>query len=139
MSILDTLVNDRTEADVKARNSKGTYNASDLNRVGAAMQYIAARLNDVGYDVRINPKTDWFSANWPTPQNMEQYLANLSELRRQFEQAKYTPSVPADMVGLTWQEANAIEQMLMDIDFLLTNINKSWFYPGEIYSGEVSV
>ena len=39
------LVTDRTQADVTARNQKGTYNASDLNRVGAAMIYVADKLD----------------------------------------------------------------------------------------------
>mgnify|MGYP003240675422 CR=1 FL=1 len=40
MSIIDTLVTDRTG---------GYYNAADLNRVGAALRYVADRLAAAGY------------------------------------------------------------------------------------------
>ena len=131
------LVTDRTAADVAAQNAKGTYNASDLNRVGAAMNYVADRLTSQGYAVAISPKTDWQPSDWPTPQTMEQYLDDLNELRRQFTVMESTPKVPADMVCLTVDEANDIEKILEDIDLLLTNIAAGWLYSGEIYSGEV--
>ena len=48
-----------------------------------------------------------------------------------------TPDVPADMESFTYQEANNIEKILLDIDTLLTGIEQSWFYSGDVYSGEV--
>ena len=36
-----SLITDRTRADVANETDKGFYNASDLNRVGAAVEYIA--------------------------------------------------------------------------------------------------
>lgn len=44
-----TLVRDRTQADVSARNAKGTYNAEDLNRVTAALDDLRQRLLSAGY------------------------------------------------------------------------------------------
>ena len=131
------LVTDRTQADVNAGNAKGTYNASDLNRVGAAMNYVADRLRSIGFIPYIDPKTDWLKTEWPTPQAMERYISDLAELRSKFEQAKYTPPVPPDMVDLTWQEANDIERILEDVDALITNIIAGWYYSGELYAGEV--
>lgn len=131
------LVTDRTSADVAARNEKGTYNASDLNRVGAAMNYVSDMLHAAGYDPHISPKTDWSETDLPTVGTMTRYLADLAELRSQFTQMHTTPTVPTDMGNLTWREANDIEQILVDIDFLLTQISLAWFYSGEIQSGEV--
>ena len=136
MSTMDTLVTDRTQADVDARNDKGTYNASDLNRVGAAMNYVADRLRAAGYDPHISPKTDWMETDWQTVDTMTRYVTDLAELRSQFTQAQTTPTVPTDVENLTWQEANDIERILQDIDALLTNISSAWFYSGELYSGE---
>lgn len=45
----NSMVTDRTAADVGARNDKGTYNASDLNRVDACLAYLAARMTGYGY------------------------------------------------------------------------------------------
>lgn len=44
-----TLITDRTQADVTAKNDKGTYNADDLNRVTAAMKYLDDTLRSYGY------------------------------------------------------------------------------------------
>lgn len=130
------LVTDRTQADVNAGNEKGSYNASDLNRVGAAMNYVADRLRYFGYNPAVSPKTDWTDENWMAPFYVDQYLSDLAELRRQFAMMQSTPSVPDDMVRLTYQEANNIEKILEDIDLLLTNAAKAWFFSGEVFSGE---
>ena len=137
MSIIDTLVTARTQADVDAGNAKGTYKASDLNRVGAAMNYVADRLREQGYDPHISPKTDWMDGEWVTPADEAVYLGDLAELRKQFTLYETTPEVPPDLEKLNYIEANSIEQILVDIDALLTNIAAGWLYSGEIYSGEV--
>ena len=73
MSIIDTLITDRTQADVTKLKSllskpramwtneewsdfilakdKGAYNATDLNRVQEAMEYLAERFRGYGYNV----------------------------------------------------------------------------------------
>lgn len=155
-----TLVTDRTQADVdrvkaiakkiekgtaseselaewNAAALKGSYNASDLNRVGAAMQYLADRLDEFGYAVSIDPKLDWTSSDWPTPETMGTYLADLAELRSKFAMMQTTPTVPENMEKLTYTEANNIEKILVDIDFLLAKSAQAWFYSGEVFSGEV--
>lgn len=137
MSIIGTLITDRTQADVDARNSKGTYNASDLNRVAAAMNYVAGRLESAGYDPHISQKTDWKDDDWVDPAAQAVYLGYLDELWSQFAMMQTTPPVPNDMEKLTYQEANDIEKILEDIDRLLTNASQAWFYSGDIYASEV--
>ena len=116
---------------------RGAYNASDLNRVGEALIYIAGRLRAAGYDVNVNPRVDWADGEWPTPAHAAQLLADVSALRGQFAQMSSTPEVPADMEKLVYTEANDIEKILVSVDLLLTNIMAAWFYSGEVYSGEV--
>ena len=41
------------------------------------------------------------------------------------------------MTGLNYVKANNIEQILLDLDALITNITKSWCFSGELYAGEV--
>ncbi len=139
------LVTDRTSADVNAGNAKGTYNASDLNRVGAAMNYVADRLRAAGYDPNISPKTDWKDEDWVDQAAQAVYLGDLSELRKQFAMMKSTPEVPPRILatgintndGLTHKWANDIERILEDVDVLLTNISSAWFFSGDLFSGEV--
>ena len=139
------LITDRMKSDVLNGTDKGSYKASDLNRVGAAMNYVAARLREQGYDPHISPKTDWMDGEWVTPADEAVYLGDLAELRKQFAMLESTPEVPPRILatgihtndGLTYVWANNIEQILVDIDALLTNIAAGWLYSGEIYSGEV--
>ena len=145
MSIIDTLITDRTQDDVDERNAKGIYNASDLNRVGLAMNYVAERLKSAGYDPHISPKTDWKDDEWVDLTAQAVYLGGLSELRKQFAMMESTPEVPPRLLatgintndGLTYTWANDIEKILEDIDRLLTNASQAWFYSGDIYASEV--
>lgn len=149
---------------------KGAYNASDLNRVESAVEYLAKVLRelaaglkeyaaekDVGWDVifappfdpaNINPetKTDWTEKDLPTPEDMERYLNNVELLRTAL--AFDTDELPASMDNLSIQGANAIERALKNLDsaiilfrvdmqILIDNTAASWFYSGEIYTGEV--
>lgn len=47
----DILVTDRTQADVNARNAKGTYGEADLNRVLRACSWLTGKLEGYGYTV----------------------------------------------------------------------------------------
>ena len=116
-----------------------------MNRVGAAMEYVAYRLKAQGYDPHINPKTDWKDGEWVDPEAQAVYLGDLAELRKQFAMMESTPEVPPRILatgintndGLTHTWANNIEQILEDIDLLLTNAAQAWFYSGDLFSGEV--
>lgn len=152
------LITDRTQADVDrvrqlARKGfgnmtadektewlnglKGAYNASDLNRVGAAVAYVAGRLKGYGYVVSVSPRQDWQVTDIPTQESMTAYLADVATLRAVLTVAADTPEVPEDMERLTWQEANDIEKILVDVDELLTRMAAAWFYSGDLYAGEV--
>ena len=126
---LSTLITDR---------GAGTYyNAADLNRVGNAVQYIARRIAKQGYAITVRPKTDWTEADIPTPAQMQRYLADISTIRAALAVMPTTPEVPASMAGLTYTDANDIEQILLDVDALITKLISAYYYSGEVYTGEV--
>lgn len=126
---ISTLVTDR---------GAGTYyNASDLNRVGAAVQYVASRFAAQGYMVTVSPKTDWLASDIPTASELEMYRQNIAALRALLAVMPTTPEAPDSMAGLTYTEANDIERILLDLDTLLTNAALAWYQSGEIYAGEV--
>lgn len=128
-----------TEAELAEWQSdlKGAYNASDLNRVGAAVAYVAGRLNGYGYAVTVNPKQDWTANDIPTAGQMATYIQDVATLRGAIAVMNSTPPTPDSASGLTWQEANNIEQILLDVDELLTRMAAAWFYSGDLYAGEV--
>ena len=161
MSIINSLITDRTAADLARwltlRNKgyakmteaeraewdsgmKGAYNPQfDMNRVGEALNYIRDMLADASYLSRIDftAKTDWTEADIPTPEALVDYLRYVSIVREALAQFATTPAAPEYTGGLDYQEANAIEKILVDVDQLITNMIASRYYCGELFCGEV--
>lgn len=129
MSIIDTLITDRTQA--------GHYDVTDLNRVGEAMYYIADRLRACGWYIEVNPRTDWVWTDRATPAAAKRYLNDLRKIRNAMVHFPTTPNVPDGARPYNAQEANDIEKILVDVDDALGRLLLSPFYSGEIYSGEV--
>lgn len=156
--MLDKLITDRTAADVarflylrdkgtKANSSektewygnlKGAYNASDLNRVGNALNFVRDRLIDTGY---LKPdtfvaKTDWAVGAIPTAAEFSSYLGHVATIREALAQFEDTPPTPADTGALDYIEANNIERILLDIDQIINHMLAARHFCGELYAGE---
>lgn len=116
---------------------KGAYNASDLNRVGAAVEYIARRLSDNGYVVEVTARQNWTRADIPTQEEMAIYLADVETIRSALAVMPTTPETPDDADNLTYIEANNIEQIMLDVDALITTMMLSFVYCGVHYSGQI--
>lgn len=120
---------------------KGAYNASDLNRVTEAVEYLVERLRSFGYAVAYTAvtvsgsRTEWTEADIPTASQLAQYLANVKAIREAIE--NQAPEPPADMARLTYEEANDIERILLAVDALITNMIDAYLYSDEIVCGEV--
>lgn len=114
---------------------RGAYNAADLNRVTAAMLYLEGRFRGIGYGVRLEALPEaWTGQDLPQGGNMERYLTNLRRLRGVLELFPTTPPVPRTMDKLTWQEANDIEQILLDVDWVLTAASNVYRHSGAAVS-----
>ena len=118
---------------------KGSYNATDLNRVGAALNYVRNRLVEYAYlpANTVTARADWTVAEIPTREELTKYLGYVSAVRGAFSRLPSTPSVPTDAARLTFREANDIEQIIFDVDLLLTNMVSAWYFSGDLYSGEL--
>lgn len=138
-----TLVTDRTEADVarveeladkiqadeatsaelaewNSLTMKGTYNYTDLNRVGKALVNLAGLLNGCGYTCQNTPKTDWAEEDCPTPDQMDAYLGEIARIRAVLAMPKDTPGVPSDIETLTVEKANDIERILQVLEQVIS-------------------
>lgn len=133
---INTLITDRTAADVSLGRDKGYYNAADLNRVGEAVAYIAERLTGYGYAVEVSPKADWSESDTPTASQMETYRGNIAILRAVIAVMASTPKTPETMRFLDYLKANDIERILQDLNTLITNMEQAWFFSGDLYAGE---
>ena len=137
MSIIDTLVTDRSAADVAAKNEKGTYNAADLNRVSEAVAYLRPIFTEFGYAVDDIELRTWAENELPRASEMAAYLASVKDLDGHFAYANNLVRLPVSMARLTHEGANNIEKFLAEIHAAFERMAQAWYYSGEIYSGEV--
>jgi hypothetical protein len=152
------LITDRTQADVdrytelrlkylsgmtaeeKAEwetHLKGAYNYTDMNRVESAVEYVANRLTEAGYGVIPVVKKNWTLTDKPTLVDLNRYMKNISDIRSVLATYETTPEAPTTERRLSFQAANAIEQILADVDELVSKMVSAYFYSNDLYSGEV--
>ena len=154
------LVTDRTAADVKRwrqlqskgyeamteaertewdSGMKGAYNITDLNRVGNALKYLQNRLSVTGYlqGYKITPKTDWNVSDVPTAADFTAYIRSVNSVREALTMLHTTPEPLSETGGIGFQDANDIEQILTDTEYLLNQLQAMYHYYGDIYCGEI--
>lgn len=163
MSIIDTLIYDRTQADVdrvwELKNKiltggglsaltpeeytefmagmKGAYNASDMNRVGEAINYLVERMKQLAiYDDTIVPKTDWEIGEWPLQSQISNYLSCLNKVRAKLNLPADAPTVPTSLDNLVFETANEIEYLLYLVDQRITQTTAAFPYTGVRYCGQ---
>ena len=116
---------------------KGAYNFEDLNRVESAVVFIAKRLTESGYFVAPEVKLSWNVEDHPTKADMTRYLGNIALLRSMLPLYKTTPKAPTISKNLDYLAANDIEKILSDLDRQIAAINQSWYYAGDVFTGEI--
>lgn len=99
------------------------------------MLYVAEELEASGYSVTVTAKQGWTETDIPTQADIDQYLADIAEIRGALPVPSNAPEVPT--MPLDYQKANDIESILILVDKLVQNIAKSWFYSGDLYSNEI--
>lgn len=136
LSIKKDLRTPEEQAELDSHVSKGAYNYTDLNRVTAAMDYLNERLAGYGYQtgyqtVEVAPgRTEWEESDIPTPGLMAAYLFNVEAIRSTLEVLSATPETPESMEALTWVEANNIEQILVDVETVITSMSQIFLRAG---------
>lgn len=153
MSVIDTLITDRSYSDVEALTTlqeaivkgtatpqqisewnsashKGAYNYTDLNRVNEALAY----LRDREVAVLIFPyplKTNWAYSDEFGAVAQSQYLANINIVRNIVGMPIDAPRTPTKISNI--HHANAIEKILQLADEALSNIVNGSAYLGDTY------
>lgn len=150
-TIIDTLITNRTQADVERvrklaakgfaamtaaeraewlTGMKGAYNASDLNRVGTALNYLAGRLGPIcGKIITWTAKTDWDVTDIATASQAETYRQQIQDIRDALAYPAGTPDAP-QLGRLTYTDANDIERILALCEDLIVNVAKSFRHTG---------
>ena len=116
---------------------KGAYNYTDFNRVEEAVAYVSGRLMEYGY-LSYQPIIHyWSGEDIPTKNDLMRYFDNIATLRSAISVWASTPAAPGGISEFDIQKANDLEQILMDIDEILTRISDAWFFSNDLYASEV--
>ena len=116
---------------------KGAYTYRDLNRVEAAVSFLANRFKEIGYTLSLQTVETWTPESKPNKKNFDRYFGNVDQLRSVLSVWETTPETPNSIAGFDVNKANALEQILKDIDQILNHVQAAWFFQGDLYSGEV--
>lgn len=126
------------ESDVVPSAARGMYTHKDLNRVESALKSVVARLRALGYQIPdMKFKTDWAHTDTVWSEDIERYYSNIKVVRDCITLYPSTPEAPTVDKKLDFEIANDIEQILVDICEILSKQTKSWYYVGEVFTGEV--
>lgn len=153
MSVIDTLIIDRTQDDVfrvKTLNGKdlsqwtqserdeyllatmrGAYNASDLNRVGQACAYLYDLISGYGYDIPgyVQLRTDWTLYDVPTQSEMSTYINTVRSFKSLWSAIT---DVPSSMDHISHNDANNIERLLREVDKQIELVSSIYIRSGAI-------
>ena len=103
----------------------------------SAVVFVARRLSESGYFVSPEVKLSWSVKDHPTKADMNRYFGNIALLRSKLPLYSTTPKTPTTSKKLDYLVANDIEKILSDLDRQIAAINQSWYYAGDVFSGEV--
>lgn len=118
--------------------SKGAYNYTDLNRVEEAVAKLDSYLVALNRVDGLYPTRTWNATNVPTATDMQRYIANIQKIRNALPELHHImPQAPASMVNLTYEGANAIEEILSIAMQYVESKIQIFPFSGEIYGGEV--
>lgn len=137
--MFENLITDRTQADVArwltlrnkgyanmteaekaewdAGQMKGAYNPPyDMNRVGAALNYLRDRLVEASYlpPGVFSARVDWTAADIPTDADLTNYLEYVSIIREALAQFSTTPPTPENTGGLDYVQEVQIFKPVMN-------------------------
>lgn len=144
------LITDRTQGDVDALLAllnrqdlnalaqwhRGAYNHTDFNRVAAAMELLGEVLYSYGYLNTYVPEPVRDVYTIPAQSDTLAYLANVERMRTARPLPEAHPATPEDMEGFTFEEANDIEKILVQVNAILPLLELSWPLCGEAMCGE---
>ena len=135
--VLADLIFDRTSFDLINGTAKGNYNADDLNRVAAAVNYISEMFAQYGYNVPEAVAADWKTNDLPRKSKIDEHHAKTLAAIGLILYPGKPDKIPETLDKLTIEGANAIERALYELIIAGQNIPDSWYYSGELYGGEI--
>lgn len=125
---LERTITDEEKAEW-AGDLKGALNTSDLNRIESNTAQLASILA-----VAVQTKT-WDYNDIPRESDYLRIRNNVQAVRKAWAALPETPSTPTPPL-VTYQQWNAIEQILHDVLYVYNATINNLYYCGELYAGE---
>lgn len=120
-----------------AFNAKGRYNCTDLNRVGAAINSVTARLYADGYGEPVTLRTDYTATDDVRVGDLAPIIDAVKMIRECIGGFDDTPNAPESIRFFDYKMANDVEKILYDVDLLVDKLENALYFAGDVYSGEV--
>lgn len=125
---------------VPVKNSSGVVGLYDVVN-NEFYQNAGTGTFTAGPDVKVETEEEgeldpytWYESDIPTASLMTAYLSNVETIRSTLEVMVTTPETPENMEALTWVEANNIEQILLDVQTVLTALSKIFLRAGMVWA-----
>jgi len=115
--------------------NKGYLNDDMLNRIESNCSYIAEQLFSYGYQISLVTKTDWTKTDFPNLNQINRIRDNINELIDVYHKMPDSPDIRY-WNSLDWQDANSLEQNLLNLNTILENMVDSFVYTGTLNCGQ---
>lgn len=119
---------------VTNRGSVAYYNASDINRVGQAINCLAGEMSKMGYPVKGDMPIDWAMSDIYYDTDGEKLIQRLVDMKNQLNSVRMG-TIPASMDGMSYTDANNIERFLLVIDEILEQMKAAYYECGVEQAG----
>ncbi len=122
-----------TESEI-ATLEKGTITYNTLNRIETKQEELKNLFNDMGYwNTPITNKV-WGENDIFNVDEFQRILDNTNVLRQAFFVYKNTPNTSP--VSYHYNDINALEKILYDLDVMISNVKADYRFCGEFECGE---
>lgn len=138
-AIFDTYCDEIFSQLITNRTQRAFYNASDLNRIGKAINCLAKKMSAIGYSADIEMPINWNMNSIYFARDGDVLLAALRTIKRQLASNKVLFVVPNSMNGLNYVQANEIENMLALVNELIETIRSAYLQCGVEQTGGVLI
>ena len=114
---------------------KGMLTINTLNRIETKQEELKNLFNDMGYWNTPTTNKTWGENDIFNVDEFQRILDNTNVLRQAFFIYKDTPNTPP--ISYYWDDINALEKILYDLDVMINDVKSNYRYCGEFECGEL--
>lgn len=123
-----------TESDINYLE-RGILTINTLNRIENKQDELKNLFNEIGYWSTPITNKVWGEKDIFNVDEFQRIIDNTNTLRNAFFVYKDTPNTPP--ISYHWQDINALEKILYDLDVMISNVKADYRYCGEFECGEL--